>query len=83
MATFEPRGSNPISSLLKIGEAGGQGLAFGIGYGTGVRLGYEDVYPLVKDNAKNITRMLGLNFVESGLRSGSGTISLNPLGAGR
>lgn len=70
--------SGGIMGALEAVSSGTSGLAFGIGYGTGVRLGYEDVYPLVKDNAQNITRMLGLNFVEAGLRSGSGTLGLNP-----
>lgn len=38
-----------------------QGFAFGTGYGSGVRFGFEDVYPFFKNNAQGVMQFLGLS----------------------
>lgn len=49
-----------------------QGFAFGTGYGAGVRFGYEDVYPYLKNNMGAISQMLDIPFASSGFKLASG-----------
>lgn len=54
--------------LLKFGE----GFAFGTGYGSGVRFGYNDVYSFFKGAGNQIMGAMGLNdprgFSDSGIK---------------
>ena len=47
-----------------------QGFGFGTGYGSGVRFGYEDLYPLLKTQGQRLLELLGLNsFATSGFNA--------------
>jgi hypothetical protein len=49
-----------------------RGFAFGTGYGSGVRFGFEDVYPFFKGNAQKVMGMFGFNDPVIGQPSQSG-----------
>lgn len=71
--------------FLKVLSGLAQGFAFGTGYGSGVRFGFEDVYPFFKSNAREMMEWLGLSgtsknpFTQSGFKQASGLNQLpNP-----
>ena len=49
-----------------------QGFAFGTGYGSGVRFGYEDVYPKLKGLMSTGGELGKIPFFGSGFRMSSG-----------
>lgn len=61
-----------VMTLLSAVSALAQGFSFGTGYGSGVRFGFEDVYPFLKQNLGEIGKILGLPFAGSGFKSASG-----------
>jgi len=62
------------SELFKIGSSFPQGFGFGLGYGAGVRVGFENLYPAIKDAGAVdgwITALMGWSVgVEQGQRAG-------------
>lgn len=74
-------------TLLQSIGALAQGFSFGTGYGSGVRFGFEDVYPFLKNNLAEVAKMFDIPFAGSGFKQASGITSqpmgFNTPGAGR
>ena len=61
-----------LASLITALTDLARGFAFGTGYGSGVRFGFEDVYPFFKGNAGQIIKAFGLGDPVIGQPSKSG-----------
>ncbi len=51
-----------VSALVQLAVAGPTGILFGLGYGTAIRIGYEQIYPLLfgdKSTPKTVSEVMG------------------------
>ncbi len=51
-----------VSALIQLAIAGPTGILFGLGYGTAIRIGYEQLYPLLfgdKSTPQSVTEVMG------------------------
>ena len=63
-----------LTGIGKVLTGLAQGFAFGTGYGSGVRFGFEDVYPYFKGHAESVIKHLfpPNTFTQSGFKQASG-----------